>query len=106
MALRQPSRGADLLARSDALLAALEELNLAEVVYAPAALARSADRLFAEVGAERTGAAVQQLLDRVFEVQEAILSRVRATHRHRLAPELSDQPVASTRPVGSGRRDP
>jgi hypothetical protein len=94
MTRSRPSRGADLLAHSDALLSALEELNLAEVVHAPPSLARSADHLFAEVGAERTGRAVQQLLDRVFEVQEAILSLVRADRRHHAMPNSDAEAMA------------
>lgn len=78
MTLAPPVPRADLMTRSDALLGILEELNLAEVEYAPAPVVKVAERLFAQVGSEPTGPTVQHLLDRVFDAQETILSAVRA----------------------------
>ncbi|MFZ0216240.1 MAG: hypothetical protein WAM30_09920 [Candidatus Dormiibacterota bacterium] len=73
----------ELLLTSDALLGALEELNLAEVRHAPPEVTAAARRLLLESGRERIGTTVQALLDAVLEAQESLLEEARAQRRER-----------------------
>jgi hypothetical protein len=81
-------RARTLLRRSDSLLGQLEVLNLGGVVNAPWEVEEAAIRLLDSLVINVGDRTVQELVDRLFEGQEAILGELQSCRSIRLARAL------------------